>query len=179
MPIVKEWPADDDTAASANSYGLKIERDNHRAIYLSFSIGDIEPFSLRRDFLSACLEWTATETADSFAYEPFNEEEYEFVKLSNPYPNPFLYESTIPFTLLNGGEVDLVICDLTGRTVKRLIHSTLNEGNYYAVWDGKDEKGEETAVGYYFVRLSIATTDRTSGEEVFTVVSKKLLKLRK
>jgi hypothetical protein len=176
VPIVKDL---DDTEQVSDGFGVKIEKDAYRAIYLSFDLNDIEPFSLRRDFFEICLEWISAETADTFAYEPFTEEEYEFVELSNPYPNPFLYESTIPFRLMNSGEVNLVICDLTGRTVKRLINSTLNEGNYYAVWDGKDEKGEETAVGYYFVRLSIATTDRESGEELFTVVSKKLLKLRK
>jgi hypothetical protein len=177
--IVKEWSGDGAYADFTTGFGLKIEKDDYRAIYLSFSVDDIEPFSLRKDFFGACLEWITTETADSFAQEPILEEDLEFAKLSDPYPNPFLKESTIPFSLLYGGEVDLVICDLTGRTVKRLIHSSLSEGNYYAVWDGKDEKGEETAVGYYFVRLAISATDRISGEEVFSVVSKKMLKLRK
>jgi flagellar hook assembly protein FlgD len=63
--------------------------------------------------------------------------------------------------------------------VKHLIRSSLNEGNYYAVWDGKNEKGNETAVGYYFIRLSILTTDKNTGEEVNFVVSRKVLKLRK
>jgi hypothetical protein len=178
-PIVKVWSADEEVGDTLSSCGIKIAKDTYRAIYLTFNVGDIEPFSLRKDFLGDCLEWIANETADSFAYEPFTEDDYEFVKLSDPYPNPFLYESTIPFTLLDGGEVHLVICDLTGRTVRRLIHSSLNRGNYYAVWDGKNEKGEETAVGYYFVRLSITTIDKVSGEGVLYVVSKKLLKLRK
>ncbi len=176
ISIVKEWSSDGDTI---NGFGVKIEKDAYRAIYLSFDLIDIEPLSLRKEFLKSCLEWIASETSDSIAYEPFGEEEPEFVRLADPYPNPFLYESTVPFTLLYGSKVNLVICDLSGRMVRRLINSTLMPGNYYAVWDGKDEKGEETAVGYYFVRLSVETTDQVGGEEVFTVVSRKLLKLRK
>jgi len=161
------------------SIGLKVEKENSKLIYLSFCIDEISPFSTRKEFFGECLKWIATETADTFSYQPAKEVEFEFAQLSNPYPNPFLNESTIPFTLLFPSDVNLLVCDLAGRTVKHLIRSSLNEGNYYAVWDGKNEKGNETAVGYYFIRLSILTTDRNTGEEVNFVVSRKVLKLRK
>ena len=181
IPVVSLLEKKDSTVTidTIGCFGLKIKKDNYKVLYLSYNIGEISPFSLRKDFFEEGLKWLSEETSDTFSYQPVLEEEKTFVELADPYPNPFLKESTIPFTLLTPGNVSLIICDLSGRTVRRLIHSSLSKGNYYIVWDGKNEKGDETAVGYYFVRLAIKTVAQSTGENVEDVVSKKLLKLRK
>lgn len=160
-------------------FGLKLRREKHKIIYLSFNISEILPFNVRKDFFSESLRWISEETADSIIHQPIVKEDTDLVRLSNPYPNPFLSESTIPFVLHSPGYVNLIICDLTGRTVRYLIRSSLNVGHYYAVWDGKNEEGDNTAVGYYFIRLEMKTIDNVRGEEIEIVVSKKILKLRK
>ena len=124
------------------------------------------------------MKWLREEK-DTFAGELPASENIEIAMLKDPYPNPFIGESTIPFTLLLPGDVNLVVCDLSGRTVRYLIRSSLSQGNYYAVWDGKNEKGDAVAAGYYFVRLSTKTFEKRNGNQVETVVSKKLLKLSK
>lgn len=181
LPVISFFEIEDSTVNLDTTccFGVKVKKDNYKIIYLCFSINDISPFSVRKDFFEKSLTWLSKETADTFPYQPVLEETIDFVKLADPYPNPFLKESTIPFTLLSEGDVILIVCDLTGRTVRYLIHSFLNKGNYYAVWDGKDEKGDETAVGYYFIRLAIKTVEKSSGQEIEIVLSKKLLKLRK
>jgi len=161
------------------SLGLKVEKGDSRLIYLSFNMGDVTTFSVRKNFLEHSLKWLNEEKQDSFSYESPKEEGSEFAKLKDAYPNPFIGESTIPFSLFFSSEVNLIVCDLSGRTVRYLIRSSLVSGNYYAVWDGKDEKGDVMAAGYYFVRLSVETTDRKSGKDVEVVFSKKLLKLGK
>ncbi len=181
LPVVSFCGREDSivTIDTTCCFGVKVKKDNYKIIYLCFSISEISPFSARKSFFEKSLTWLSEETADTFSYHPVLEQTVEVVKLADPYPNPFLEESTIPFTLLSEGDVILIVCDLTGRTVRYLIHSFLNKGNYYAVWDGKDEKGDETAVGYYFIRLAIKTVEKSSGQEIEIVLSKKLLKLRK
>ncbi len=181
LPIVTLLEREDSTVIidTSSCFGLKVEKDKYKIIYLCFNMNEISPFSVRKNFFGESLKWLSEETTDTFSYQHVLEKDIELVRLSDPYPNPFLNESTIPFTLLSAGEVNLMICDLLGRTVRYLIRSSLSEGNYYAVWDGKDEKGDGTAVGYYFIRLEIKTVDKSSGKEKDIVVSKKLLKLRK
>ena len=181
LPIISLQEMGDSTMSIDSTYyfGLNVKKDDYRVIYFSFNISEISPLSARIDLLRESLNWLSEETAETFSSQPPSKKEITLVRLSDPYPNPFLTESTIPFSLLSASEVNLTLIDLSGRTVRYLLRSSLNEGNYYVVWDGKDEHGDETAVGYYFIRLSARTKDKLSGEEIEIVVSKKLLKLRK
>jgi hypothetical protein len=181
VPIVSLLACKDSvmTIDTTHYFGVKVHRSNHRIVYLSFSTSEISPFSVRKDFVNEGISWISAEITDTFSYQTVTRIETSFIELANPYPNPFIQESTIPFTLLTPGDVKLIVCDLTGRTVKSLISSTLNTGNYYAVWDGRNEDGDETAAGYYFIRLSIKTQDSKSGDALTAVVSRKLLKLKK
>jgi len=159
--------------------GLKVAKRSSRMIYLSFDVSDITPFSTRKDFFEFSLKWLGEEKQDTFAYESSADRNIELAKMKDPYPNPFISESTIPFTLLISSDVNLIVCDLSGRTVRYLIRSSLGQGNYYAVWDGRDEKGDGVSAGYYFVRLSTKAIEKKGGKEIEAIVSKKLLKLRK
>jgi hypothetical protein len=77
-------------------------------------------------------------------------------QLGNPYPNPFGPSSTMQFSLLTGGEVDITVHDLSGRLVRRLFHGTLPAGPSPPVsWDGLDEEGRRARQGVYLCRLSI------------------------
>ena len=68
--------------------------------------------------------------------------------LQQNYPNPFNPLTTLTFNLAEGGEVSLVIYDLTGREVVRLADGYKSAGSYQAVFDGSD-----LASGFYFARL--------------------------
>ena len=181
IPIVYLYKKKDSTTIidTSNCMGLAVKKDNYKLIYLSFGLDDIKPFKLRKTFFDKCLTWLSIDVQDTFSYKSPQEESTDIVKLLSPYPNPFLEKSTIPFAVTYSGEVKLVVCDLAGRIVKNLINSSLTQGNYYAVWDGKDEKGDEIAAGYYFVRLTLRTKERSTGKEIESIVSVKLLKLRK
>ena len=49
--------------------------------------------------------------------------------------------------------MELVVYDVLGREVRRLIKTKLQAGNHIAVWDGKNHFGEHVGTGMYFYRL--------------------------
>ena len=67
------------------------------------------------------------------------------------YPNPFNGSTTIPFTLLQAGDVNLEVYDLLGRKLLSQEMSTLNTGSHrYAL------RTESFSSGVYLVRIESA-----------------------
>lgn len=77
----------------------------------------------------------------------------EFALLQN-YPNPFNPETNIRFALPEAVSVELMIFDLAGREVRRLIDRTMAEGFHQALWDGKDNAGNHAPSGVYLYQLT-------------------------
>jgi hypothetical protein len=77
--------------------------------------------------------------------------------LSQNYPNPFNPSTTISFDVPgNSGKpshVTLVIYDIRGKLVKKLIDLDFNPGIQTAIWNGTDEHGQQVPSGLYFYRL--------------------------
>lgn len=69
------------------------------------------------------------------------------------YPNPFNPSTTIDFQLFERSEVSLIIYDLAGREVQRLVSSAHLPGSYSANWYGNDQHGHHIPAGTYFARL--------------------------
>jgi C1A family cysteine protease/putative hemolysin len=69
-------------------------------------------------------------------------------------PNPFNPETTISFVLPDRAAVSLIICDSTGRVVRRLLNGEVKpSGRGAVIWDGRDDSGARAASGVYFCRL--------------------------
>ncbi|MBZ0263827.1 T9SS type A sorting domain-containing protein [bacterium] len=73
--------------------------------------------------------------------------------LAQNYPNPFNPSTTINFSLPNASNVSLVIYDVMGREVAKLIDREMPFGNHSLVWDGRSTAGLNPASGMYFIRL--------------------------
>ncbi|MCH7498288.1 MAG: T9SS type A sorting domain-containing protein, partial [Candidatus Marinimicrobia bacterium] len=69
------------------------------------------------------------------------------------YPNPFNPVSTIRYDLPRVSDVSLVVYDLLGRVVARLIDRQMEPGYHRAIWDGRDQGGREVPSGIYIARL--------------------------
>ena len=71
-------------------------------------------------------------------------------------PNPFAETTSIAYSVpTGGGLVDIVVYDVNGREVRRLVHEQMGSGAGKAVWDGLDNSGENVASGVYFAKLDI------------------------
>ncbi len=69
-------------------------------------------------------------------------------------PNPLTGPADVRFSLSRRGDVRLAIYDLHGRCVRTLVDEARAAGAQTARWDGRDERGDRTAAGEYFVVLN-------------------------
>ncbi len=70
------------------------------------------------------------------------------------YPNPFNPSTTIRYSLAQDAQVQLLVFDLMGREVARLIDGEKSAGMYQVVWSGVDERGEALPGGIYIVQMT-------------------------
>ncbi|MEK9137390.1 MAG: FlgD immunoglobulin-like domain containing protein, partial [Bacteroidota bacterium] len=76
------------------------------------------------------------------------------VQLSQNFPNPFNPNTVITYALPSETYVSLVIYDMLGREVVRLVDNTRQRAGYYEMqWNGRDTRGVQMPSGTYFIRL--------------------------
>lgn len=76
--------------------------------------------------------------------------------LAQNYPNPFNSTTQIRYELPAGQhQVRLVIYDLIGKMIRKLVDEPNQTGGvYHVIWDGRDDEGNAVASGIYFYQLS-------------------------
>ena len=85
-------------------------------------------------------------------------------ELQQNYPNPFNPVTTIAYRLFfqrgnsgaqefAGNHVKLMVYDVLGRVVRRLVDNIQPAGSYQVSWDGRDEAGNMLPSGVYMYRL--------------------------
>lgn len=72
------------------------------------------------------------------------------------YPNPFVDKTTLEYTLKERGHVSLIVYDLLGREVKKVVDEEQAPGQYSVTLDGAD-----FAAGYYVTRLKQGSLSQT------------------
>ena len=85
---------------------------------------------------------------------------HEFVLRQN-YPNPFNPSTTIRFDLPAATDIHIVVYDLLGREVVRLVDGHREAGYHQLVWNGRDARGREVPTGLYIARLLAPTYTRS------------------
>ena len=76
-------------------------------------------------------------------------------QLFQNFPNPFNPVTIIPYTLTEPGYVDLSIYTALGHRIITLVEEYQAEGEYSAMWDGRNEQGISVASGIYLYRLQL------------------------
>ena len=77
-------------------------------------------------------------------------------------PNPFNPRTFITFDLSRPAKVDLVVFDLSGRRVRRLLAGVDHEaGRHVLSWDGRDDGGRVLPSGVYLCRISAGNWNDT------------------
>ena len=71
-----------------------------------------------------------------------------------PYRSGDLHVSFATASALGGGSAraEVSVYDVAGRLVRRLVNGMYPAGVHSAVWDGRNEQGQQLATGVYFVR---------------------------
>jgi hypothetical protein len=73
--------------------------------------------------------------------------------IGRAYPNPFNPNVALDYALPANGDVKLLIYDVNGRIVRRLVSGEKPGGTHTAVWNARDDDGLRVSSGVYFVRL--------------------------
>ncbi len=73
--------------------------------------------------------------------------------VSQNYPNPFNPITTLKFDIPIATNTSVVIYDLLGREIIRLLEDRLEPGYYKISWDGKTSLGIDAPTGIYIARL--------------------------
>ena len=81
--------------------------------------------------------------------------------LEQNYPNPFNLETAIVYILPETAHVSLIIYNVVGQEVRRLVDATQASGQQRILWDGKDASGGHVPSGVYYYRLSTETWSKT------------------
>ncbi|MCG8607105.1 tandem-95 repeat protein [bacterium] len=79
------------------------------------------------------------------------------VVLNPNYPNPFNAETTIQYALPKAVRVELIIYNLKGQEVRKLVDGVQQPGYKKVLWDGKDDRGHDVTSGIYFLRLAVGS----------------------
>lgn len=73
--------------------------------------------------------------------------------LKPAWPNPFNSISSIRYDLPRASEISLIVYDILGREVARLVDGYMNPGFHQTQWDGRDQNGHNLPSGIYITRL--------------------------
>ena len=109
------------------------------------------------DFGTPGAQNSVYETLTSMNNDPFPVR----TSLHPVFPNPFNSSTTIYFELHQTSKVDLIIYDILGRAVRRLVRDIQQPGFKIIKWSGKDDAGRNVSAGVYFCRLQAGKFQET------------------
>jgi len=78
-------------------------------------------------------------------------------------PNPTVGPTTLYFDLADhSGRVSLVVYNARGQIVKTVVNEPLDRGRYVRTWDGSNGRGQPSAAGVYFIKLTAGEIEETA-----------------
>ena len=142
--------------------GFRAYRKEAEGPYLSVSGGELIPTGAR-DFVDASVQagrtyqyMLAVVRADgSELTSPVVTVRTSPIRLTleQNRPNPFNPSTTIRFTLPEAAQVSLIITDVKGSVVTRLVEERMPAGTTDVRWNGTNSDGRPVSSGVYFYRL--------------------------
>ena len=81
--------------------------------------------------------------------------------LKDNYPNPFNPRTTIQYDLPISGNVSVIIYNVAGQEVAKLVNSAQEAGYHSVVWNGTNVSGAKAAAGIYFYQIQAGGFVRT------------------
>jgi len=75
------------------------------------------------------------------------------LEICRVFPNPFNPSTTLEYDVPELSKVSLIIYDIAGREVQKLVSKIQPAGSFQVSWDGINRGGQQVAGGMYFARL--------------------------
>jgi hypothetical protein len=69
------------------------------------------------------------------------------------YPNPFNGKTIIEFDLPKSEPVEIMVYNIDGQQVRKLISQPYDAGTHKVLWEGRDDDGVLTASGLYIYQI--------------------------
>jgi len=79
--------------------------------------------------------------------------EFLTFSLGKPFPNPFLRNVRVIYSVPEESRVRIVVYDVSGRLVRVLLDEVKEPGRYELRWSGEDFRGLRLPPGVYFLRM--------------------------
>jgi hypothetical protein len=76
-----------------------------------------------------------------------------YLRLHPGYPNPFRTGTTVRFEVRSHQHVTVIVHDVMGKVVTRLLDRPVCPGVHSISWDGTRSSGSTAAGGLYFIRV--------------------------
>ena len=74
--------------------------------------------------------------------------------LVNNHPNPFNPSTSISYDVPQQAHITLIVYNVQGQEVVRLVDEFKQPGRYIAIWQGRNLNGIGVSSGVYFYQLS-------------------------
>ena len=76
-------------------------------------------------------------------------------KIDQNYPNPFNPSTSITYSMPEPGDVSLVIRDLKGVEIYRIMEKDQQAGDHHVTWTGIDNDGQQVSTGMYIATIQM------------------------
>ena len=160
---------DAQTARATGYLGRSVLTTNGGATWVGEETGTDE-WLLTSSFLRPTLGWVAGENGMVLKYgllpsgleaEGKGTALIWKMALEQNRPNPFVASTQIRYQLSRQGPVRLVVYNVLGQAVKKLVDEAQKPGIYATSWDGCDAAGRAVSSGVYFYRLETQAKSQT------------------
>ena len=84
------------------------------------------------------------------------------VSIESIYPNPFNPTTTIKYSIIETGFINLSVFDGSGRYIATLINRKHEPGVYFVQWNGNDVNGINMPAGTYISQISVGIEKKSS-----------------
>jgi len=111
----------------------------------------VRAFEHDNDLIQSSAIWTSPEASIQEPITYSNIPAYPF--LLNNYPNPFISNTVIKYSIPYQSQVKLNIYNSSGALVRKLKDGIQKQGFYQVLWDGCDDKSKMVPKGVYFYRF--------------------------
>ncbi len=123
-----------------------------KLVYLGFPFETIASTGVRQEVMKRVLEFFFPAGNEVAEQSPELNLPQQFVLLQN-YPNPFNPSTKFRFGLPERARVRFELFDVLGRRVWAQSEKFFEAGFHEATWNGKDDFGQFSASGSYFLRM--------------------------